>query len=256
MSKPLVHASKQVRPTPWQRLVGWWVPDRVVQKELIDSYNQPASDFLESFRDIEKVNRYLGGTSLVIRRFAELLGSRTEPSDVLDVCTGSADIPRAVTRWGAERTLSFQFVGLDANDKVLYIAAEESAGTPNMRLVEGDALNLPFADDSFDYVFCSLSLHHFDDPDAVLLMQEMMRVSRLGILVNDLRRGYLPAALIWLVTRVLGMNRLTRHDAPLSVMRSRTMSEYRDLVSQTGLGAAKVYKHAFWRAAIVARKNP
>jgi hypothetical protein len=80
----------------------------------------------------------------------------------------------------------------------------------------------------------------------------MQRVARRAIVVNDLRRGYLPAGLIWLVTRLACMNRLTKHDAVLSVLKSRTVREYRALAEMAGLSSAEIKARPFWRVSLVA----
>jgi ubiquinone/menaquinone biosynthesis C-methylase UbiE len=230
----------------------WWIPNRKRDKELIDSFNQPDDDFRNSFRDLELINRCLGGVAVVLRELERLLPSSLQPVSVLDVGTGAADIPRALIRWARHRGQALSVVALDANEMALSIAQSHRA--ERLRFILADGTALPFRDESFDFVLSSLTLHHFDDGPAVRVMGEMRRVARRGVIVNDLRRGYLPAALIWIVTRLTGMNRLTRHDGPLSVLRSRTVEEYRQLATQSGLVSAEVHKHPFWRAAIVARK--
>lgn len=155
-------------------------------------------------------------------------------------------------RWAKARGKTLRIVAADSNPKALQVA--KTGGEPDLSFVLCDARGLPFRDDSFDYVLSSLTFHHFDDSTAAVALGEMLRVARRGIIVNDVRRAYLPALLIWLLTRILGMNRLTRHDAPLSVMRARTLDEYRQLARISGLLDARVYRHPFWRAAIVAGK--
>jgi SAM-dependent methyltransferase len=228
----------------------WLIPRRIDRPELIDSFDQSDEDFRQTFRDLRTINRLFGGISLVQSRLSELIGSSRQPVSILDVGTGSADIPLAILEWSSKRQIPLRIVASDANPEALRCAQAE----PNLELMLCDATALPFEDDSFDFVLCSLMLHHFDDVMAIKLLREMHRVSRRAIIINDLQRACIPAGLIWLITRLFGMNRLTRHDAPLSVMRSRTLAEYRDLARRSGLTNAKVYSHPFWRAALVARK--
>ena len=232
----------------------WWVPTRARRKELIDSPDHPLEDFRQSFRDIRTINRLFGGTAVVLTRLSRLVGSSREKLTVLDVGTGSADIPRALMQWARERGISIRMTASDANPKVLRFAQADGPEDPDFRFVVCDATALPFENESFDYVLSSLTFHHFDDGMAGDALREMCRVARRAVIVNDLRRAYLPAALIWLVTRALGMNRLTRHDGPLSVLRSRTMREFRDLATLSGPWEPELYGHPFWRAAIVLRK--
>ncbi|HEY0867177.1 MAG TPA: methyltransferase domain-containing protein [Fimbriimonas sp.] len=224
------------------------VPSRSAGIELIDSYEHSGRDFLASFRDIRKINRYLGGCAVVRKRIRPYLGARTS---VLDVGTGLADIPADLVRWGTRRGREIRVVGLDANPKILAAARRETQG---VALMKASAHALPFPDGSFDVVVSSLTFHHFDEPAAAAALREMVRVARRVVIVNDLQRGYLPAALIWLVTRVARMHFLTRHDAPLSVLRSLTPPEYERLARGSGFLDARVYRHPFWRVAVVVGK--
>ena len=51
--------------------------------------------------------------------------------------------------------------------------------------VQGNALSLPFADDSIDYVVCTLFLHHLNDAASMKLIVEMRRVARRKLIVID-----------------------------------------------------------------------
>ena len=230
----------------------WWVPTRRLDDEMMDR-EQPLCDLRENFRDIGTINRLFGGLSLVLKHLSPFLEG--DDVSVLDVATGGADVPRAILRWGRNRGHKISVSAVDANPAVLNIAREATRSEPAISLLEGDARQLPFADNSFDLVLLSLTLHHFDDTTAERVLREMMRVARRGIIVNDLSRAYLPAGLIWLTTRLLGMNRMTKNDAPLSVLRARTPDEYRRLAVSAGLQRAKVCRHAFWRVAVVATKG-
>jgi hypothetical protein len=63
----------------------------------------------------------------------------------------------------------------------------------------------------------------------------MGRVAAVGVIVNDLARSRLAWIGAWLVGHVLTGNRLTRHDAPLSVRRAYTAGEMGSLMAEAGL---------------------
>ncbi|HLK17264.1 MAG TPA: methyltransferase domain-containing protein [Fimbriimonadaceae bacterium] len=237
----------------WRRFGVSLLPPRATRTERIDSPNVPTDALRRTYRDIRLINRLFGGTSVVLQQMKRLLDHRVSEVTVLDVGTGSADIPRSLLRWARSNGKNLRILACDLNPAVLDLAREPGARDERLEFAVANAFDLPFADGSFDFVLSSLTFHHFDDESAARALAEMERVARRALIVNDLRRAYLPAVLIWLVTRALRMHPFTRHDAPLSVLRSRTLAEYRELVGRSCAGA-QVRAHRFWRAVIVLRK--
>lgn len=227
------------------------LPPRDTRLELLDCPEAARAELPANLRDIRRLNRLTGGTGLAVRTIMPLItGPR---ADILDVATGSADIPLAVVQAGRRRNLSPAVTGLDINPDIL-IAAELVAGSM-VKLVRGDARNLPFADGSFDVVTLCLALHHFDPHDAVRVLGEMWRVARAGIVVVDLRRTAPAYAGVWLLTRTIARNRLTQHDGPLSVLRAYTVPEVGRLARDAGIEAPDVRPRGPARLTLVARKD-
>lgn len=223
---------------------------------MLDLPAVPAPLLAANFRDIERVNRWLGGSWLTVRAIRSLLDEParplTRPLTLLDVGTGSGDIPREVRRWGMRRGLSIVCIGCDAGVAVLRATAAGERLLP----VVADGRALPFRDGCADIAHCSLVLHHLQPPAAVALLRELGRTARLGVVVNDLlrgRAGYLGSlALSRLTTR----NPLTRHDAPLSVRRAYTLAELRALLRAAGLVEVRCHSLIGYRVAIAARSAP
>ncbi|MCC6790817.1 MAG: methyltransferase domain-containing protein [Thermomicrobiales bacterium] len=207
-----------------------------------------------NLRDIRRVNRWLGGTAIVLRLLPELLTGLPlgRPVRVLDLATGSADIPLAVAAWAERRGIPIEIVASDYSDDILTIAHEQLAGTRGIALAKHDARQVTLPDGSADIVLCSLSLHHFDPGDAVRVLREMQRLANHGFIVNDLRRSRMGYIAAWVAGRLTTRNRLTRNDAPLSVRRAYTPAELRELLRQAGVANATVTTHAWFRMAAVA----
>jgi ubiquinone/menaquinone biosynthesis C-methylase UbiE len=241
----------------------WFTLPRAEREELIDSIEPSEADFAASFADVARVNRYLGGTRAVRRALPELLRGldTTRPVRLLDIAAGSADIPRALVQ-AARRDafgpgLRFDITALDNHPKVLAYARRVTPpdAYPEIRIVEGDAFALPYADGAFDIALCSLAFHHFGFDRCVSLLREMERVSVRGFVVNDLRRDAVACGLVWAVTRLVRANRLTRHDAPLSVLRAYTLTEYRAMAAEAGLPNMTVRAVPMYRAVLVRKRD-
>jgi ubiquinone/menaquinone biosynthesis C-methylase UbiE len=108
----------------------------------------------------------------------------------------------------------------------------------------------PFADHSFEAVTCSLAFHHLDPLQARDVMQEMVRLSRCGFVVNDIYRSQGAWYMAWFLSHFTTGSRLTRHDGPASVLRAYTPTEMRRLSAWAGV-QARVYRHPFWRVSVL-----
>lgn len=124
-----------------------------------------------------------------------------------------------------------QVTGIDLAPDMLEQAQEkiDQNGWRHLKLMEMDAMNLKFADNSFDYV---MAFHVVSVvPDGARVMREMLRVSKPGatvVIINHFRsRKHFLAALdtaIEPITRRLGWHTLTLEevvgDVPLDITRT------------------------------------
>lgn len=229
-------------------------PPRRDQPELIDQTGHDYARFRESFHDIRIVNRYFGGTSAVLNPLLAM--SERLPSDlplkVLDVGTGSADIPLALVRALRARGRDCRITALDNHPDVLRVAREATAGSPEIEVAAGNVMNLDYPVGSFDFAMCSLTFHHLGPDGCVRAMREMDRVARYGWVVNDGERRWLTIGLIRTFTPLVTRNPLTRHDAVVSVWRGFSREEMRLIARTAGYGDARVYRAPVCRV-IVAR---
>ncbi len=202
--------------------------DRADAAELLDSGELAPAEVRANLADLARLNRLPGGTSASIAAIERLVGSGLRTT-VVDIGTGRADMPLAFARRG------WRSIAVDSNPEVLRVARAVTRGTPTIEVVEADAGHLPLPDDGVDVAHCSLLVHHLDASEAVAVLREMARVARLGVVVNDLRRGMLPLVVTAATVIVLGRTHVTRTDGIASARRSYTLSELDASSSEAGL---------------------
>ncbi|MGG0589067.1 demethylmenaquinone methyltransferase [Priestia megaterium] len=95
----------------------------------------------------------------------------------LDVCCGTADWTLAMAEAVGE---TGEAVGLDFSQNMLKIGEEKEKNSPfsNITLLHGNAMELPFEDNSFDYVTIGFGLRNV--PDYLQVLKEMQRVVKPG----------------------------------------------------------------------------
>jgi SAM-dependent methyltransferase len=211
--------------------------------EWMDAPEADPEQLRKSLAFIRRVNVLFGYTRATLSHF-ERFSAAWKPGEtirILDVATGSADIPRAILRWAAVRALDVRLVGIDLHAKTLSEAAIESGGVARLRLVRADAQCLPFADGSFDYAVTNMFLHHLNDEQVVLVLREMARVARRGIVAADLNRN--RRAYRWIKLFTLLANPMVRHDAAVSVGQAFTRDEVLALRDRAGVNFASYFQH-------------
>jgi ubiquinone/menaquinone biosynthesis C-methylase UbiE len=231
--------------------------DRVEQDELLDRGRFDPIELEGNLRDIRTVNRLAGGQATVLAHLPGLVAriERERPVELLDLATGSGDIPLAVADWVARNGRPLRLMLTDVSPEILATAQRALVNVPDVTFADWDARAVPRSDHSFDIVLCSLALHHFAPSEAVCVLREMRRLARVGFIVNDIRRSAPGYAAAWIASRLATRNRLTRHDMPLSVRRAYTPRELRALLQEAGATGAAVTTHPLFRMAAVYHRH-
>lgn len=112
------------------------------------------------------------------RRLVKMAGLRSGDR-ALDACCGTGDIAELLSSTGAKTT------GLDFTNEMLEVARKRNG---SIEYLQGDAMNLPFEDATFDAVTVGFGLRNLVDWKTGL--EEMHRVAKLGgrLLVLDFGR--------------------------------------------------------------------
>ena len=235
----------------------FFLPPRNLRDELLDLDDASYEEVCDSLSDVATVNRYLSGYRVLLHHAEKFLKEHKleRPFAVLDTATGSADQPVALAKFARAMGIPIRITAIDINSKMLNMAKEQISEYPEIRLVQCNILALPFKDNGFDLAINNLSLHHFSWANAVGIIKAIYRSARLGFLVNDLHRSRIAYIVIFLLTRVFTRNRLTRYDAPVSVMNAFTPSEFCELAIEAGVKPFEIHRHFPYRIAFLGKKN-
>jgi 2-polyprenyl-3-methyl-5-hydroxy-6-metoxy-1,4-benzoquinol methylase len=216
--------------------------------EMMDR-EQPLSAELE--RDLERIrqlNRWFGSYHLVLGFIRKWI----RPADklrVVDLATGSGDIPRLIADYARKISARVEIDALDRQPATLEIARSLSADYPEISYREANILEWDSAE-AYDITLCTLALHHFSNEDAVRLLRRCFQLSKRFVLVSDLRRSFSLIAGVYLLTTLFFREPMTRFDARLSAIRAFSFSEIGDLALGAGWENFGHKKFRFARQAI------
>lgn len=180
---------------------------------------------------MEAVNRAGGGTRAVINALARELPTapRTVPLRILDLGSGSCDIPLAVARWARANGRDIEITCVDQNSEALELArsACRDPGNGSVTLEQANIFDYE-PSEPFDYALASMVLHHFSTDEIGALLARLRRYVRKAFIINDLQRSTLNYLACWLA--VLPRERDVRHDALLSVRRGFKVAELQTIL--------------------------
>ncbi len=205
------------------------------EPEVLDEGGCDEAEARRSLDDLRRLNRWWFGTSMIEWPLTAWLRESPKPATVLDLGTGSGQLAQALACWAAQEYQAVRVVALDFTPRHLRYARvwNARAATPHVHLVGGNALRLPLADRSVDYVTSSLFLHHFDEAALLALFAECRRVARRGLLMSDLWRHPLPT---YLYKSTLGplltRSPVTHADSDTSFRRAYTLGEMRAIAAR------------------------
>lgn len=209
---------------------------------------QPVSTELEvDLRNLRQLNRYFGSYRLVEHFLRRWLKPDSQMR-ILDLATGSGDIPRLVVDYARKVRAEVSIDAVDQQASTLEIARSLSAAYPEIEFLRDDILTLER--DPYDMVLCSLALHHFSEADAVGVLKRCRELSKRYVLISDLRRGVFATVGVFLLTGLLFREKMTRTDARLSAERAFSFREFRLLAERAGWKNFGHAKFAFARQAI------
>ena len=224
--------------------------------EKIDTGDYTAREYDDFLRDIRLINRFVGDKSALKNTLLREIGREDlKEFSVLDVGAGSGELLRVIAEFTRKTDRKCFLNGLELNARSANAILEESKNFAEITVIRGNALNLPFADDAFDFVICSLFTHHFINENVTKILKEMMRVARRKIYVIDLHRHRTSYFLYTKFLSPIIRSSLVRTDGALSILRSFTPSELENLARNAGLSNISVKRHLPFRLVLQADKT-
>jgi len=205
--------------------------ERAIAEERLPGADSAAAR--ANLRDLDRINRWLGGYR-VARRLIRLATRDLDRFTLLDVGAADGALSRAIA-------VRFRGARVTALDRA---QAHLVAGSGTR--VAADAFSLPFRPGSFDVVFCSLFLHHFDTPRIVELLRAFGGIARRAVIAIDLERRWLAHRFVPATGWLFGWTPVTLHDAPVSVQAGFRLPELERLAREAGFPFARVRRHPPW----------
>ena len=228
---------------------------RATQPELLDLPDIPFDDIRRNMRELDVINTWLGGHDITIKGIRKLLAGQNQahhppdgavgsPLHICEIGCGGGDNLRAIDRWARRRGLSIRVTGIDINTHCIAYAQQRWDPGTDAEWMVSDYRAVTFTARP-DIVFSSLFCHHFADESIPEILSWCATNSRLGFFINDLHRHPLAYYSIKGLTAAFSRSRLVRNDAPLSVAKGFSRSEWKIFIDK-GLSGAGMSVDLRW----------
>jgi SAM-dependent methyltransferase len=188
--------------------------------EIMDDFSMEGEILRDALDKIAAINKLLGGNKVTLEGVKLLTRMQAAATviSILDVGCGNGDMLRTLADYARGTGLRFKLHGIDANAFTIHHAEQLSADYAEISYSSKDIFDYDLPE-RYDIILCTLTLHHFKDPQLLELMQYFKNQSRLGVVVNDLHRSALAYYLFKLICTLFGLNDMSREDGLVSILR-------------------------------------
>ena len=224
---------------------------RSLKPERIDTGDYTPDEYATFLREIRFINQRLGDRAALEKTLlAEISRLDLKEFSILDVGAGTGELLGVIAEFARSGNRKADLVGLDLNILSANEIAAESQKYTEISPVQGNALSLPFADGAFDYTICSLFTHHLANEQIPVVLTEMLRAARRGIVVIDLERSPIAWFLYQLFCVSYRISPLVRQDGSLSIRKGFKVEEFEEVADKIGISNAAVIRSDPYRVVL------
>jgi len=222
--------------------------------EIMDQQGVSVTDTRQALRELEVVNKRLGGYSTVLNALNHI----KLPSDqivIMDVGCGGGDMLRAIAMWASKRKQKVKLIGVDWNPVMTNFAVEKSQKFPNIEYITISVFDDALMNIKADITTCSLFCHHFEEEQLIKLVKRMYALAGIAVIINDLHRNWFAYYAIKVLTRLFSKTYMVKYDAPLSVARAFTRKDLQHILNLAGISSYTLRWKWAWRWELIIHKT-
>jgi 2-polyprenyl-3-methyl-5-hydroxy-6-metoxy-1,4-benzoquinol methylase len=208
---------------------------REIIAEAMDDPTLDPALHRQALAGLARLNRLSRVADHLYVRLRRLSAQSPRPLRVIDIATGSGDLPIHWMMRARKDGFPLRVTGVDISGEAVAVAARRARqiGVQADWLV-GNAIEEALPSD-YDVVTCSLFLHHLQDDDIVRLLRGMRDATDSGgvirrLLICDLVRSRLNWCAVKLGAHLVSRSPIVHLDSGLSVRAAMTRREFSDLV--------------------------
>jgi 2-polyprenyl-3-methyl-5-hydroxy-6-metoxy-1,4-benzoquinol methylase len=205
---------------------------RSFQSELLDAPGIPKELLFQNLKELNFINRLLGGHNVTIAGIKKLLLDKNKTYHIVDIGCGGGDAMKCIADWAKKNSYKVKLTGVDFNSDAIDYVKNSCKDYPEIGGINKDYKEFLKTDKTIDIIHCSLFCHHLNDDELFELFCCIKQYAKTGFVINDLHRQWFAYYSIKFLTRLLNGSSLVINDAPLSVLRGFKHVELKKTVAK------------------------
>jgi 2-polyprenyl-3-methyl-5-hydroxy-6-metoxy-1,4-benzoquinol methylase len=229
---------------------------RAQEPELMDDFSKGGAELREALQHLRRLNRIFGAAAPTLYGVRRLWIGADKPRQlsILDIGSGSGDVNGRLLRWAAANRIDLRITLIDITEEACEEARLFFRNEPRVQVMRSDLFTLPEA--YADVITGTQFVHHFATDELPMVVESMIKASRLGVVINDIHRHWIPWAAVWLAARMISNNRYIVNDGPLSVAKGFRSADWANLRIRLSLSSEMFYAwRPLFRYVVVIRKG-
>ncbi len=219
---------------------------RTDEREIMDDFTLEGDDLRVNLDILASINKWLGGNQITLNGIKNLVSDypKNHKFVIADLGCGNGDMLRKVSKLGDKLGLQFELIGIDANLDTVNYAKELSLGFKNISYIQMNIFSREFDEITYDIALSTLFLHHLNDEEIIVKLNQLNKRARIAIIVNDLHRSKLAYFLFNIISFFIN-NKIVRNDGLVSIRRGFKKHELMHFANQLHVNSTIGWRWAF-----------
>ena len=217
------------------------------QKEIMDDWQGDSKELERVLKDINRVNRILGGNAITVNAVIRLIQEHSKESyRILDMGCAEGNMLRELAMAARKKDIKLDLIGIDLNSDALTMARKASIDFPEIVYHKKDILSADLSEFGCDIVMTTLTIHHFQNSEILNFVKQFTKLASIGVVINDLHRSALAYYLFKGFSLIFIKTKVAKIDGLASIRKGFLKSDLMDLSrSLTNLDHEIAWKWAF-----------